>query len=169
MPKKKLIVLLTLISLFTASFIHLNKNKFQFKNGAYKTYVIDDEIHPLGITDFIYGHQGYHFIYDSDSLAHENCEETRDKFNWEIDQKNKQLILDNYEVWHKDSCGDRSHVSEPFKQYFNIVHQTKDSVVTKHYKDIVKRETHFYHKTDTSLYIWVWNSKLTDEQKEVIK
>lgn len=168
MTTKVKIIGFVLVAFVLSSFFFLSTQKFRFKNGAYKTYVVDSNTHSLGVTDYFFGHKGYHHIYDVDSVEHENCYEVADKFSWKIDRETNQLVFTNTEVWLKDSCGAFFHREAPFEQYFQILSEHHDSLVTKHTKDIENGNTHFYDKYD-ELYIWVYDSKLTQDQKKLIK
>ena len=165
--KKYYIFLISALAL-CLSLSFKSKGKFHFKNGAYRIWVKDTELHDIGISDYIYDQNGYYFSADIDSVEHHNCHESREKFTWKLDRNKNQLILNNYDVWHKDTCGQALTKGEAYAQYFEIIFQSKDSLVTKLAMDVYPTETHKY--TDNQdLYIWVWESKLTHDQKKLVK
>jgi len=167
--RNKFLVLINLIALLFVVTSFMNKHKFHFRNGAYRIYFQEEnETFDGGISDYIQGHQGYYFTGDKDSLENEHCEEVIEKFDWEMDYDNNQLILTNKVVLIKDSCGGSYHKDVPYIQYFDIIHESKDSLVTKHNKDDVHGKITYFNE-DESLYIWVWDRKLSAAEKKLIK
>lgn len=167
--KKASIVLISsaLSILFLSS--KFPKGDFKFRNGSYRIWVVyKSQSDSLGVLDHIHKNHGYYGVDTAINHNPEYCYDLVEKFTWKFSSDKKHLILNNYENYSKDSCGGYYNEYPAYTQYFKIIDEYKDSLVTNlDYEVYSDGSTHKVENGGEN-YIWVWNAKLTKAEKQLI-
>ena len=171
-PKTPLLVPILLFVLLT-SFIARKKNRFYFKNGSYKNYYIEDGVPAYsGITDIILKDKGiYETSYpDTDST----CFNTKEFYRTEIDHQSNFIKLYISESWTSEDCKNQLPLElnqRNFVQYYKIIYQQKDSVVTELRKEVFRTDRFIeeFEEGESGYTIWVYHDKLSKTQKQLLR